>query len=277
MVGLFVDPRSEAMQAYRQWQTTDPAHAEIIGQIALQPQAVWLYGDGSGMLAAEQAIASAASAATYPIFVPFALLAIPAPDYPAWIKDFAQVIAPLASAVILEPNVLPQYGTQYASVISASIDTLRAAHNTRIYLDAGHAAWRQPADMTDILNVAGVAKADGFAINVGNFRSTPECIDYGEDISARLGGKPYVIDTGRNGLGPPDDDCICNPPGRGLGFNPQWDPDRASYPRLDAYLWVKRPGESDGNEEGCNGGPPHGQWWDDYAVGLVNKRPVPQT
>jgi endoglucanase len=265
------------MQAWRQWQTTDAAHAALIGQIASQSQAVWLYGDGSGMTAAEQAIASAASAAAYPIFVPFALLSIPAPDYPAWIKDFAQVISVLDSAVILEPNVLPQYGVQYASVISASIDTLRASGHTRIYLDAGHAAWRQPADMTDILNVAGIAKADGFAINVANFRSTAECIAYGENISARVGGKPYIIDTSRNGLGPPNDDGICNPPGRALGFNPQWDPDRTNYPRLDAYLWVKRPGESDGDGNGCNGGPPHGQWWDDYAVALVNNRPNPQT
>jgi len=277
MAGLFVDPRSEAMQAYRQWQMSDPARAEIIGQIALQPQAVWLYGDGSGMTAAEQAIASAASSATYPVFVPFALLAIPAPDYPAWVKDFAQVIGVLDSAVIIEPNVLPQYGTQYASVICDSIDCLRASGHTRIYLDAGHPAWRQPADMTDILNTAGIENADGFAINVGNFQSTADCIAYGEDISARIGGKPYVIDTSRNGLGPPNDDCICNPPGRGLGFNPQWDPDRGNCQRLDAYLWVKRPGESDGNGAGCNGGPLHGQWWDEYAVALVNNRPVPQT
>ena len=27
MAGLFVDPQSLAMQAYRQWQNTDPAHA----------------------------------------------------------------------------------------------------------------------------------------------------------------------------------------------------------------------------------------------------------
>jgi endoglucanase len=129
--------------------------------------------------------------------------------------------------------------------------------------------------MSGILNVAGIQKADGFAINVGNFRSTAECIDYGEQLSALVGGKPYIIDTGRNGLGPHDLD-ICNPPGRALGFNPLWAPD-SRYPRLDAYLWIKRPGESDGDGEGCYGGPPHGQWWDDYAVALVNNRPNPQT
>jgi hypothetical protein len=34
----------------------------------------------------------------------------------------------------------------------------------------------------------------------------------------------YAIDTGRSGQGPPDDfTTICNPPGRGLGFDPAWD------------------------------------------------------
>ena len=34
---------------------------------------------------------------------------------------------------------------------------------------------------------------------------------------------------------------------------------------MDAYLWVKTPGESDGT---CNGGPRAGQWWPEYALGL---------
>ncbi|MER5876786.1 glycoside hydrolase family 6 protein [Streptomyces sp. NPDC001910] len=34
-------------------------------------------------------------------------------------------------------------------------------------------------------------------------------------------------------------------------------------PALDAYLWIKRPGESDGE---CEGGPAAGQWWPEYAL-----------
>jgi endoglucanase len=272
MAGLFVDPQSQAMQAYRRLENADPARAALINQIAAQPQAVWLYGDGTGMTTAEQATYNAASSATYPVFVPYTIQAIPAPDYLPWIKDFAQVIAAVDSAVIVEPNVLPTYGAQYAATISASIDILRASGRTRIYLDAGHAAWRQPSDMTDILNVAGIAKADGFAVNVANFRRTAECIAYAEDISTRIGGKPYIIDTSRNGRGPHDVET-CNPPGRGLGIDPHWSPDRTNHPHLDAYLWVKRPGESDGDGPTCHGGPPHGQWFEDYAIALVNNRP----
>jgi endoglucanase len=62
----------------------------------------------------------------------------------------------------------------------------------------------------------------------------------------------YVIDTSRNGRGPwavpagkypGDPQDWCNPPDRGLGLRPTLD---TGDPLLDAYLWVKTPGESDG-------------------------------
>jgi endoglucanase len=70
----------------------------------------------------------------------------------------------------------------------------------------------------------------------------------------------YVLDTSRNGKGPwtpaasanyPDPQVWCNPPGRGLGAPPQAEPAPATYPLLDAFLWVKTPGQSDGQ---CNRG-----------------------
>ena len=70
----------------------------------------------------------------------------------------------------------------------------------------------------------------------------------------------YVLDTSRNGKGPwtpaastnyPDPQTWCNPPGSGLGARPQADPAPTTYPLLDAYLWVKTPGQSDGQ---CNRG-----------------------
>jgi len=69
----------------------------------------------------------------------------------------------------------------------------------------------------------------------------------------------FVIDTSRNGLGPWDWATAgytsagtaqdwCNPPGRGLGDRPVANP-LPSNKLLDAYLWVKTPGQSDGQ---CN-------------------------
>ncbi|WP_430647938.1 glycoside hydrolase family 6 protein [Agromyces sp. GXS1127] len=60
----------------------------------------------------------------------------------------------------------------------------------------------------------------------------------------------FVIDTSRNGMGPwtpteiyPDPQVWCNPPDRGLGLRPTTD---TGNELIDAYLWVKVPGESDG-------------------------------
>jgi endoglucanase len=67
-------------------------------------------------------------------------------------------------------------------------------------------------------------------------------------------GPHFVIDTSRNGVGPwdpstsahgpyPDAQDWCNPPDRGLGLTPTFDTGSAL---VDVYLWIKTPGESDG-------------------------------
>ncbi|MFJ4217673.1 glycoside hydrolase family 6 protein, partial [Streptomyces hydrogenans] len=57
----------------------------------------------------------------------------------------------------------------------------------------------------------------------------------------------------------------CNPPGRSLGVPPT---DRTGDALVDAYLWIKRPGDSDGQ---CRGGPSAGTWWPEYALGLARR------
>jgi endoglucanase len=76
----------------------------------------------------------------------------------------------------------------------------------------------------------------------------------------------FVIDTSRNGQGPwkattsyPDAQDWCNPPGRGLGETPVADP-IAANPLLDAYLWVKTPGQSDGQCTRGTGGTTDPEW-----------------
>jgi endoglucanase len=62
-------------------------------------------------------------------------------------------------------------------------------------------------------------------------------------------GTHYVVDTSRNGQGPwslpaySDPQDWCNPPDRGLGAQPSL---VTGVELVDAYLWIKIPGESDG-------------------------------
>ncbi len=69
-----------------------------------------------------------------------------------------------------------------------------------------------------------------------------------------------MIDTSRNGVGPwdapdgvySDAEDWCNPPARGLGERPTT---TTGTPLVDAYLWIKVPGESDGQCYRGTGGP----------------------
>jgi endoglucanase len=107
-----------------------------------------------------------------------------------------------------------------------------------------------------------------------------------------VGTTHFVIDTSRNGQGPwapttnyPDPQDWCNPPGRGLGLRPTAN---TGNPQVDAYLWVKIPGESDGE---CTRGlgpagttvdpewglidPAAGAWFPEMALDLVHNANPP--
>ena len=109
-----------------------------------------------------------------------------------------------------------------------------------------------------------------------------------------VGTTHFVIDTSRNGAGPwlPPADQFpvasaaedwCNPPDRGLGIRPTRD---TGIALVDAYLWIKIPGESDGRclrgtagpEDPARGmiDPAAGQWFPEMALELVhNANPAP--
>lgn len=196
--------------------------------------------------------------------------------YRAWVDAVARGIGDRAATVIVEPDAVlhlvdgctpERFREERYSVLRDAVTTLKSLKNTKVYLDAGNAGWGRPDQIFQPLLRAGVDRADGFAVNVSNFYSTRDSLAYGKQLSAKVGGKHFVIDTSRNGNGPytggSPDERWCNPPGRALGETPTT---RTADPLADAYLWVKRPGESDGT---CKGGPKAGDWWADYALRLA--------
>jgi endoglucanase len=146
---------------------------------------------------------------------------------------------------------------------------------TSVYLDAGQPGWiTDTSALASALKDAGVARLAGFSLNVSNFYSTDAVKAYGHEVSRRLGGAHFVIDTSRNGNGPPPSagasaeggPAWCNPPGRALGLAPTSETGDAV---LDGLLWIKNPGASDGD---CRpGAPVVGQWWPEYALGLAQR------
>jgi endoglucanase len=93
---------------------------------------------------------------------------------------------------------------------------------------------------------------------------------YAANMGDAVASTHFVVDTSRNGQGPnsmqsfaaaPFDQPSgvisklasgnwCNPPASGLGARPTSD---TGVPLLDAYLWVKIPGESDGQCDAAGG------------------------
>jgi endoglucanase len=261
--------------------------------------------------------------------------------YQAWIDGFAAGIGNSSAVVILEPDslgIIPWYNpfadrdtwlkvqvdewcqpadanpTTAASdrftILNYAVDKLKANPNARVYLDGTHSSWLGAGDAADRLLQAGVKRADGFFVNVSNYRPDDmlekystwisKCIWFADPSSGSWGGghaewcdsqysspvcpvnpndistwgctdawytgnvesqswvpypgdaglKHFVIDTSRNGQGIwtptasyPDAQDWCNPPLRGVGLRPTA---ATSDPLLDAYLWVKIPGQSDG-------------------------------
>ncbi len=190
-----------------------------------------------------------------------------AAEYKTWIRQFASGIGQREAIVILEPDALAQAkcldGERY-DLFTDAVNVLTSQTKAYVYLDAAHSAWGGISDdeWASRLNKANIAKARGFSTNVSNFQTNANEIAYGTRISAKVGGKPFVIDTSRNGQGPKANEW-CNPLGRGLGKKPTTS---TGVNKLDAYMWIKRAGESDGN---CNGGPAAGQWFESYAQMLI--------
>jgi len=298
-------------------------------------------------------------------------------EYKDWIDGFAAGIGDHRAVVILEPDglgIIPWYkqfrglpsegGYEWCQpaeadpataaddrfeMLNYAVDALKAHPNVSVYLDGTHSSWLGSGDAAHRLAQAGVERADGFFLNVSNYRLTEHLQKYGTWIAkciwfatdpgswgnghfdwcasqyypanpndfstwvltdqwyadnvesqtwvpypGEAGLKHFVIDTSRNGQGPwtpvasyPDPQDWCNPPERGLGLRPTAD---TGSTLIDAYLWVKIPGESDGEcTRGLGAGgetvdpewgmidPPAGAWFPAMALDLVQnaKPPLP--
>jgi endoglucanase len=343
-------------------QLQDAARLTAMG---LTPQAVWFTsGTPSDVKkAVKKTMDGAALEGSVPVLVSYNIPfrdcaqysaggALDTASYEAWIDGFAGGIGKGKAVVVLEPdslglipgtdcpiyvvdstgNKVPAPGADQATrlaLINYAVDKLAAtAPNALVYLDATHSGWLNVGDASTRLAAAGVARAQGFFLNISNYQISSNLVFYGTWISECLatggnygncpnqywnGGPPnwvgtalnpygvwsetapqlelntseitiryagmlgstvptthFIIDTSRNGNGPLNpgfygqapynqssdtvgkltSDNWCNPPGAGNGLRPTAN---TGVTLLDAYLWVKIPGESDGQCDSAGG------------------------
>jgi endoglucanase len=283
---LYLDPNTEAAAAQKRLTTGgDTAAATAASSIAAVPTAVWLgeWFQGDRLVQELQNdVEDSASQQATPVFVAYAIPnrdcggyskgGLAADQYLPWIRTMAATLKGSHAVVLLEPDSLAMLADAKCDgsaevrlpLLRSSVQILEAA-GVATYLDGGNARWLSADAQAAWLNKAGVEKAHGFFTNVSNFDTTQRERDYAGALSSKVGWKHYVIDVSRNGNGWTG--TWCNPPGAALGESPRVT--EGTEGKLDALLWVKHPGVSDGT---CNGGPAAGVWWQAGAEALVRGR-----
>jgi cellulose 1,4-beta-cellobiosidase len=228
--------------------------------------------------------------------------------------------------VVLEPDSLGNLATNMSLPMCQEARTaykegvvyaIKKFHlpNVSVYLDAAHSGWLGWDDnrakigkiFRSVVNDAGGPNMiRGFATNTSNYTSLsnrdgavleptnpcPNELTYVKTLGKTLemyGFKNhgFIIDTSRNGKGGIRSKwgSWCNIHGAGIGERPKAEPE----PGVDAYFWVKPPGESDGVSDPsaprydpmCGGpdaaknAPQAGQWFESYFLDLVRNANPP--
>jgi endoglucanase len=284
---MYRAPYSNAENAQRQAEQTNPAEAALVGKIAAQPQASW-FGSWNADIGTEvkNYVDAAEKAGQVAVLVAYNVPnrdcgqysaggAADSSAYGTWIRAFADAIGERRAVVVLEPDAIPLLKqclseadqAKRLELIRSAVEVLEARPGVDVYIDAGHSNWVPSGEMAARLKLAGIEKARGFSLNVSNFEPDDKLIEYGKAVIAALGqGTHFIIDSSRNGNGPApasQNEPWCNPEGRALGRAPSAD---TGVAELDAFVWIKRPGESDGE---CKSGPPAGQWFQARAVEMA--------
>ncbi|MEO3747793.1 glycoside hydrolase family 6 protein [Plantactinospora sp. B5E13] len=264
---FYVDPDTSAAR----WVAANPNDSRtaiIRDRIASVPQGRWYTQNNPGTVRGQvdSFVGAAAAAGKIPILVVYN---IPNRDcsgassgglpshtaYRQWVDQVAAGLSGRPATVILEPDVLAlmstcmsesQQAETRASMAYAGKAFKRASSQARVYFDAGNSAWHAPSVMASRLVGADIANsADGISVNVSNYRSTNESVNYAKAVVAATGAPnlKIVVDTSRNGNGPAPDSEWCDPPGRAIGTAST---SNTGDSAIDAFLWIKLPGEADG-------------------------------
>ncbi|WP_410657280.1 glycoside hydrolase family 6 protein [Amycolatopsis sp. lyj-112] len=264
--GFYVDPQTSAAR----WVAANPNDgraAVIRDRIANVPQARWFTTTNTGTVRGQvdAFVGAAAAANRIPIMVVYN---IPNRDcggassggapshaaYRAWVDEVAAGLAGRPASIVLEPDVLPlmtncqnagQQAETSASMAYAGKRLKAGSSAAKVYFDIGHSAWLSPGDAAARLRAAGIsAGGDGISTNVSNYRRSADEVAFAKAVLANVGDGRLraVVDTSRNGNGPAGSEW-CDPPGRRIGTPSTTN---TGDGQIDAFLWVKLPGEADG-------------------------------
>ncbi|MGL1934118.1 MAG: glycoside hydrolase family 6 protein [Fibrobacterales bacterium] len=186
--------------------------------------------------------------------------------YYEWITEFSNGFEGRVPWIVLEPDGLAMLDEEScdqgerAQLLDSAAHILSSAGG-RVYIDVANSGWKTAEERIDLIAKVGTEHLYGFSTNVANTIATEKEKEAAQ-IIAESTGLHYIIDTGRNGNGSNGE--WCNPEGRALGAYPQILNDGF----LDAYVWVKGAGWSDGE---CDDAPAAGKWYPEYALDITRR------
>jgi endoglucanase len=277
-VRLFVDHDSPSWHQWQAYNRAGERHkAALIWKIAREPKAIWLgrFTQPNFHVKVRRLIDAATAQGEVPVFTVLRAQSTgcgsgytgggPAEDARtrAWYDDLARAIRDDRVVIAFEPDSLGTIDCHARSrrddrirLLRYGVSALAALPNATIYLEAGASDWEPATRTANQLRAIGIAKVRGFMLNATHYDWTSANIRHGLEISRRTGGKHFVINTAENGRGPIHYrnargrriTVWCNPPRRGLGSPPTTN---TSHPKVDAYLWINRPGYA----QSCQGRP----------------------
>ncbi|ORX76513.1 exocellobiohydrolase [Anaeromyces robustus] len=216
--------------------------------------------------------------------------------------------------VVVEPDTLGNMITSQSNdnckkvhnlhkqAIAYAIDTFGQIDNVRTYIDAAHGRWlgshadEAAAIIKEIIDMAPNSNVRGLSTNVSNYQPTEDEYAYHQKLSAELEklgvhNMKFIVDTARNGVDVAESlvktGTWCNVKGTGFGERPRGSPDPVNKPLLDAYMWLKPGGDSDGSSTGDHADPvcehedslpgagDPGDWFHEYFVQLLTNANPP--
>ncbi|KAL3662298.1 hypothetical protein V7S43_012625 [Phytophthora oleae] len=191
-------------------------------------------------------------------------------DYKAFLKELTDAVGDRKVLYVVEPDAVGLLAKEnscgssagYLDNLKVAVTALSGNANAELYVDVGY--WML-ADLTNAAKIAPIMQelgscgtVKGVTINTSNYRSNDECATYCTNFQTAMGKSDMscVVDTSRNFNGNPTSDW-CNVATAGIGKPPS---SETGVSNLDYFMWIKPPGESDGE---CSGGTAAGSFYVD--------------
>ncbi|TMW55466.1 hypothetical protein Poli38472_010348 [Pythium oligandrum] len=184
-----------------------------------------------------------------------------AAEYEAFISSLADVVGDRKALFILEPDAVGLLGNGvdscaekfgYRANLKTAIQHLSANPNADIYVDVGF--WRladpgQAAHIAEIVrDISNAGRVKGITLNTSNYQGTNAMVQMCNNFQTAYGSKDLgcIIDTSRN-YNAYNGSEWCNVRSGGIGHPPT---SKTGIDNIDYFVWVKPPGESDGECDG---------------------------